>query len=155
MMSIAIEVAREATAEVRTLLDELNAALAGYADDQRHALSIDQLFQPGIRFFLARSADAAVGCGGVAFLDGYAEVKRMYTRQSVRGKGVGKILLGRIEEEARKAGLSILRLETGIHQQDALRFYENMGFRRRGPFGAYLGLPPRAIATSLFYEKPL
>jgi putative acetyltransferase len=154
-MEIAIELATAATREVVDLLDELNAALAGYTADQRHALSTDQLFQPGIRFFLARSDGVAVGCGGVAFFDGYAEVKRMYAKPSVRGQGVAKALLRRIESEAQGAGVALLRLETGLYQQDALRFYERAGFRRCGAFGSYLALPPRAIETSLFYEKPL
>ena len=154
-MDVAIELAKAPTEEAIGLLDELNTALAGYADDQRHALSIEQLFQSGVRFFLARSNGVAVACGGVAIFDGYAEVKRMYSKPSVRGKGVAKALLHRIESEARGAGAAVLRLETGVHQQDALRFYEGAGFRRRGAFGPYATMPARAIETSLFYEKPL
>ena len=86
---------------------------------------------------------------------GYAELKRMYTKVSVRGRGVAKALLGRIESEARGAGASVLRLETGLYQHEALRFYEGVGFLRCGPFGPYATMPARAIETSLFYEKPL
>src|ERR1039457_4384767 len=155
-MAIDIELVKAATQEVTELLDELNAALSDpYGADQRHALSIDRLFQPGVRFFVARVGGGAVACGGVAFLDGYAEVKRMYSKLSVRGRGVAKALLGRIESEARGAGATVLRLETGVYQHDALRFYEGVGFRRRGPFGPYLEMPARAIELSLFYEKPL
>jgi len=154
-MDIAIEVATAPTPEIVGLLDELNAALAGYTPEQRHALSIDQLFQPGVQFFVARLGGEAVACGGVALFDDYAEVKRMYSKLSVRGKGIAKALLRRIEDEARSAGAPVLRLETGAYQLEALRFYESMGFRRRGPFGPYLKLPQRAIELSLFYEKPL
>ena len=69
-----------------------------------------------MRFFLARLDGIAVGCGGVAVFDDYAEVKRMYTRPSVSGRGLAKGLLRRIEDDARAAGKSVLRLETGIHQ---------------------------------------
>jgi len=155
-MDVVIELTQSPTPEVLDLLGELDAALSGpYAADQRHALSVEQLFQPHIRFFLARLDGVAVACGGVAFLDGYGEVKRMYSRSRARGLGLAKALLGRIEAEARGAGLSLLRLETGIHQLEALRFYEGAGFRRRAPFGSYLDLPPHAIETSLFYEKAL
>ena len=133
-MDVAIELANAPTAEIVGLLDELNKALSGYADDQRHALSIDQLFQPGVLFFLARLAGEAVGCGGVAFFDDYAEVKRMYSKPSVRGQGVARALLKRLEDEARGAGQKILRLETGIHQHEALRFYEKSGFERCDAF---------------------
>ena len=155
-MNLAIERVGAPTPEVVELLDGLNEALSvGYAPDQRHALSLDQLFQPGVRFFLARSDGVPVACGGVAFLDGFAEVKRMYARPSVRGTGVAMAVLRRLEEEARGAGETILRLETGIHQHEALRFYEKAGFKRRGAFGDYLRKPPHTIATSVFFEKSL
>ena len=153
-MDIAIELAEAATPEIAELLDELNVALAGpYAADQRHALSIERLFQPDVRFFVVRAEGVAVACGGVAFYDGYAEVKRMYARPAVRGRGVAKALLRRIEAEARAGGATLLRIETGLYQQEALRFYEGAGFRRCGPFGPYAAMPPRAIELSLFYEK--
>ncbi len=72
---------------------------------------------------------------------------------SMRGKGVAALLLKRLEDEARAAGETILRLETGIHQHEALRFYEKAGFRRCDAFGAYLEKPPHSIATSVFFEK--
>ncbi len=153
-MDVTIEPVKAATPEVLELLEELNRALAGpYSEEQRHALSADQLFQPGIRFFVARLAGEAVACGGIAFLEGYAELKRMYSKPSVRGRGVAKALLGRLEAEAREAGATLLRIETGAYQQEAIRFYEAAGFERRGPFGPYAEMPPRAIETSLFYEK--
>ena len=153
-MDLEIEVATTATAEVRALLEELDAALAGpYADDQQHGFSLDELFRPEVRFFVARVEGAPAGCGGVALLDGYAEVKRMYVRDGARGCGVADALLARIETEARAAGLAVLRLETGTHQHAALRFYERAGFRRCGAFGPYARMPARAIEMSLFYEK--
>ena len=151
-----VERAETATPEVVELLAELDAVLAGpYATDQRHALSIEKLFQPDVRFFVARLEGVAVACGGVAFCDGYAELKRMYAKPAVRGRGVAKALLRRLEAEARAAGATLLRIETGIYQEEALRFYEGAGFRRCGPFGPYAEMPPRAIELSLFYEKPV
>jgi putative acetyltransferase len=155
-MTVVIEQARAATAEIVELLAELDAVLSGpYAADQRHALSVEQLFQPDVRFFVARLDGAAVACGGVAFCDGYAEVKRMYSRPSVRGRGVAKALLRRLEAEACAAGATLLRIETGVYQQEALRFYEGAGFHRCGAFGPYAEMPPRAIELSLFYEKAM
>jgi len=149
-----IERAHAPTPEVVELLTELDAALAGpYSADQRHALSIEKLFQPDVRFFLARLDGRAVACGGVAFYDGYAELKRMYAKPAVRRRGVAKAVLHRLEAEARDAGATLLRIETGLYQEEALRFYEGAGFRRCGAFGPYADMPPHAIETSLFYEK--
>jgi putative acetyltransferase len=155
-MSITIERAVEASPEVYDLIGELNDLFgAAYESHQRHGLSIVQLFEPHVRFFLARLDGFAVGCGGVALFADYAEVKRMYTRPAGRGRGVAKALLYRIEDEARAANKSVLRLETGTYQQEAIGLYERMGFRPRGPFGPYATMPARNIETSLFFEKTL
>jgi putative acetyltransferase len=107
-----------------------------------------------MRFFLARLDGLAVGCGGVALFEDYAEVKRMYTRPATRGRGVAKALLIKIEEEARAGGVPVLRLETGVRQPEAIGLYERMGFRPCAAFGPYATMPVENIRTSLFYEKP-
>ena len=53
-MNITIERVVEATPEVHDLTGELNDVLgAAYEADQRHGLSIAQLFDPNVRFFVA------------------------------------------------------------------------------------------------------
>src|SRR4051794_34137695 len=103
-MDISVERALAPSPELAQIVGELDAVLGAlYSAEQRHGVRIAQLFEPNIRFFLAYADGRPVGCGGIAFFDGYAEVKRMYTRESVRGKGVSKVLLARLEEEARAA----------------------------------------------------
>ena len=110
-MNLTMERMAAVTDEVRQLLAELDVALAGnYLPEQRHALSVEQLFGGNVRFFVARVDGIAVGCGGVAFYDGYAEVKRMYTRPTARRMGVATGVLRHLEGEARGAGHTILRL---------------------------------------------
>ena len=153
---VTIELVKAPTAEVIALLDGLNAALAGpYTEEQRHALPVDRLFQPNIRFFIARQDGEAVACGGIGFYDGFAELKRMYSKPSVRGRGVAWKLLARLELEASNAGQSLLRIETGAYQDEAIRFYERAGYCRCEAFGPYAAMPPAAIETSVFYEKRL
>jgi putative acetyltransferase len=153
---VTVERVEEPTAEVRALLAELDAFLAAaYTAEQRHGVSIEALFTPQIRFFIARLDGKANGCAGVALFDTYAEVKRMYVREAVRGRGVAQALLARIEREARESGVALLRLETGIHQPAAIRLYERAGFVRCAAFGPYAAMPPAAIAASLFYAKAL
>src|SRR5207248_6334788 len=153
---IAIEQLTGPTRDAAALIAELDGVLgAVYEPEQRHGLSIEQVFGPHVRFFVARLDGEAVGCGAVALFEGYAEVKRMYTREAARGRGVGKALLACIEEAARAAGKPMLRLETGTLQAAAIGLYEQSGFRRCEAFGPYATLPPHRIATSLFYEKSL
>jgi putative acetyltransferase len=142
------------TEDVRVLVEELEAVLsAEYLPEQRHGLSLDAIFRPHVRFFLAVVDGEAVGCGGVALFDDFAEVKRMYVRPSARGHGVARALLERIEDETRAAGVTVLRLETGDKQADALRLYRRWGFTDCPAFGAYAKMEPHTIATSLFLEK--
>jgi putative acetyltransferase len=153
---VRIEAAPTATEEVRALVGELETVLsAEYPPEQRHGLALDAIFQPHIRFFVARLRGAAVGCGGVALLSDYAEVKRMYVRDVARRQGVADAILARIEEEVRGAGLSLLRLETRERQIAAMRFYARTGFRRCPAFGVYALMEPQAIAASAFLEKQI
>jgi putative acetyltransferase len=161
-MSITVEHVQTATDDARMLIGELDAVLhADSPPEQRHGLSVDRIFQPGVMFFIARLDGEAVGCGGVAFLSGagdgngdaLAEVKRMYVRPAARGRDIARTILARLEDEARARGVGRLVLETGDNRHAAIRLYERNGFTRRGAFGAYASMPPRAIERSVFFEK--
>ena len=144
------------TTDVGALVDALNHDLAQhYAPEQQHGLALEAIFQPSIRFFVATLDGEAVGCGGIALCDGYAEIKRMYVRETARRSGVADALMARLEAEARSAGLARLLLETGNAQVAALDFYRRCGFVPTESFGPYAALPPHSIATSIFMEKRL
>jgi putative acetyltransferase len=156
VVDVTIERVAVATDEIRELLDELNAALSGpYLPEQHHYVPFEQLFEDNVRFFAARVDGVAVGCGGVAFYDGFAEVKRMFTRPTARRLGVAAAVLRKLEAEAKGAGYTVLRLETGMYQDEAIAFYERKGFTECAAFGDYLGMTPREIETSVFYEKSI
>lgn len=155
-MSLVLEHITAPTDDARALIGELDAELgAAYPPEQRHGLSVTRLFQPGVAFLVARLDGEAVGCGGVAFGDGLAEVKRMYVRPSARGRNVAGAILGRLEEEALARGVGRLVLETGDVQHAAVRFYERAGFTRCAAFGAYATMPPEAVQRSVFFEKQI
>ena len=104
---------------------------------------------------VARDADGtAVGCGALRALgDGAAEVKRMYVVPSARGRGVSRVLLGGLEVAARQRGWTVLRLETGPRQPEAIALYEGAGYRPIPAFGAYVEEPD--AGCSLYYERVL
>ena len=156
MTGIVIEQAEGPTDEVRLLIGELDAELSQhYPPEQRHGLTLDAIFAPHVRFFVARADGQPAGCGGVAFRDGFAEVKRMYVRPEARGRGVADAILARLVSEVSAAGLPLLRLETGTQQQAAIRFYRRAGFRACGAFEPYASMPPHNVATSVFLEMPV
>jgi putative acetyltransferase len=153
-MSIVLEQVHEPTDDVRLLVGELDAELSGvYSEAQQHGLSVERIFRPGILFFIARLDGAPAGCGGIAFEDDFAEVKRMYVRPAARGHGVAQAILAKIESEARARAVKRLTLETGDVRHAAMRLYERAGFTRCNAFGAYTQMPPSAVERSVFYEK--
>lgn len=144
------------TDDVRMLVGLLNDELGSlYSPEQRHGLNLDALFQPHIRFFLAYWRDQPAGCGGVAFFEGFAEIKRMYVRAELRGQGVADAIMARLMAEASMAGHTLMRLETGVYSGAAIQFYRRSGFEVCGAFEPYTAMPPQTIVTSVFMEMRL
>ena len=121
-----------------------------YPPSSNHFLDLEQLAQPDIRFFVARREGAPLACGALRIARDYGEVKRMYVAPSARGQGLGRAILARIESEAARAGLRVMRLETGNLQAEALALYRSAGYVDCGTFGEY-----RPDPLSLFLEKRL
>ena len=138
--------------DVARLLEALDAYQSSlYPLESNHFLDVEALAAPSIRFFVARRGPEALGCGALR-IDGaaYGELKRMFVAPAARGTRLGRCILERIEEEARREGLAWLRLETGIHQPEALGLYRSAGYVEREAFGEYKPDP-----LSVFMEKRL
>jgi putative acetyltransferase len=151
-MSVAISPERPDSPDAVSLIGELDAHLEPlYPAASRHGLSVARLLAENVDFFLLRSDGVPAGCGGIRFVDDdYGEIKRMFVRPAYRGRGFGGRILDRLAEHARSRGIALLRLETGIHQREAIGLYERMGFQRIPPFGPYTDDP-----LSLCLEKRL
>lgn len=138
--------------EVRAMLEQLDAYCAAlYPAESNHLMDIASLLQDGVLFLVARDVEGrAVGCAALVRREGYGEIKRMFVDPARRGGGTGRQLLEQLTMFARMSGLQVLRLETGIHQPEAIGLYERAGFVRCEPFGDYQPDP-----LSLFMEKKL
>jgi putative acetyltransferase len=155
-VSIRIERATGPTPDVCLLVGELEDGLSRlYVAEQQHGLALDDLFVPHIQLYVAHVDGAAVGCGGVALFDRFAELKRMFVRENARGRGIADAILKRLEDVVREVGLSCVKLETGIHQHAALRFYRRNGYNFCNPFPPYTTLDQKAIEASIFMDKTL
>jgi len=93
-------------------------------------------------FVIAYADGIPAGCGAIRLLDrDTAEIKRMYVKPTVRGRGVARRVLASLEAEARSLGVKRVVLETGERQPEALALYSHSGFSRIPAFGEYLGSP--------------
>ncbi|WP_037082361.1 GNAT family N-acetyltransferase [Neorhizobium vignae] len=147
---IAIEPPRQA--EVMRLLELSDAYAASlYPAESNHMVDVATLEKPGVSFFVARREGTVLGCSAlVAAEDGTGEIKRMFVAEAARGLKLGKRLIEAILERAGELSLAVVRLETGIHQPQAIGLYRAYGFTEIGPFADY-----RPDPLSIFMEKRL
>ncbi len=149
-MHIALE--DPARPDIIRLLDEGEAYAAKlYPADCNYMLPLDALRAGNVRFYVARDDEGrALGTGAIVLHGDWAEIKRMWVVPEARGRGLARALLGMLESAARIDGTHRLRLETGIHNREALVLYRRAGFQDRGPFADY---PPAPL--SVFLEKDM
>jgi ribosomal protein S18 acetylase RimI-like enzyme len=138
-LAIVIHAERPDTPDAVALIEELDEHLASsYARESRHGFSVEKLLRDQVSFYVTRDEGMPAGCGGVMLVgEEYAEIKRMWVRPAFRGRGLGRLMLTQLIDHAKARGLKTIRLETGIHQHDAIALYERSGFRRIPPFGPY------------------
>ena len=136
--------------DVLAMIEALDALMTSlYPPESNHLLDVAALSDPAVTFLVARAGSEAVGCG--ALLNdprGWGELKRMYVRPDRRGQRIGKRMLVELEAIARAKGLRLLRLETGIHNAEALALYRRADFTECPAFGDYAPDP-----LSIFMEK--
>jgi len=81
---------------------------------------------------------------------GDAELKRMFVMPELRGRGLARRILARLEEDARAAGRTRMVLETGVQQPEAISLYTSSGYQPTAKFGLF-----RFEENSRCYAKPL
>lgn len=106
---------------------------------------------PTGRLLLAEYEGRLAGCVALHRLeDGICEMKRLYLRPQLRGKGLGRALVDRIIAEARQLGYQRLRLDTVEPiMKDAVALYCKIGFREVPPYRI------NPIAGALYMELEL
>lgn len=141
--------------DVREMITELNEVMRPLTPPEfQFQMTAEQIAETSSTLFVARDETGfALGMGALKIHDAeLGEVKRMYTRDKARGKGVGFKLLQAVENLAAEKGLNILKLETGESPafEAACKIYERNGF---SVCGAFLDYPDSG--WSRFYEKKI
>ncbi|SMG60904.1 GNAT family N-acetyltransferase [Cedecea sp. NFIX57] len=139
--------------ELQALVAELDAFQQQlYPAESNHCVELTTVAEGKIRCLLVHNQQAeAVGCGALLLQDnGEGELKRIFIKPSSRGLKLGETIVAGLEAEARQAGCDVLRLETGIHQQPAIRLYQNCRYSICEAFSPYQPDP-----LSIFMVKHL
>jgi len=88
-----------------------------------------ELVPPAGALIVARLGDKPIGCGALKFHgDAPAELKRMWIAPTARGLGVGRRMLHELEQYARSAGVTVVRLETNRTLTEAIALYRRSGY---------------------------
>jgi DNA-binding MarR family transcriptional regulator/GNAT superfamily N-acetyltransferase len=121
---------------------------AGYDPALALPAAADEMTPPNGFFLVATLNGEPVGCGGMKCRPDAGEIKRMWVAASRRGLGIGRRILGRLEDLARERRLPRVRLETNKVLTEAQSLYRNSGYREVPAFNA----EPYA---HLWFEKSL
>ena len=85
--------------------------------------------EPNGGLCLALRNNKAVGIAGIKrFNESECELKRMYVQPGSRGFGIGKLLLNRCIEIARKLNYDTIKLDTADFMKSAIKLYTDNGF---------------------------
>ncbi|SHM72836.1 Acetyltransferase (GNAT) family protein [Chitinophaga jiangningensis] len=90
---------------------------------------------------IAYIGQEAVGCACFReFNDHTIEIKRMFVKPELRGKGIALGILHELENWAKELHYSYAILETGKRQPEAISLYQKSGFTVMDNYGPYIGM---------------
>jgi putative acetyltransferase len=131
--------------------DSLGFSLCFQGFDQELAGLPGDYAPPDGRLLLAEYRGQPAGCVALHKLDsGICEMKRLYLRPQLRGRGVGRALAEAVIAEARAIGYRKMRLDTVEPvMPNAVAMYRRLGFLEIEPYRA------NPIAGALYMELVL
>ncbi|MGH7760244.1 MAG: GNAT family N-acetyltransferase [Candidatus Dormibacteraceae bacterium] len=132
---VRIEAVTEPTPEVHAalarLLPQLNPQLPVPTMERLRAIIAD----PAVTLLYARDGDQVVGTTTVIVYTTpfwiKARLDEVVVDESARGRGVGAALVQASLDLARKKGVEVVELQSGVQRQEANRLYPRMGFKLR------------------------
>jgi GNAT superfamily N-acetyltransferase len=126
--------------EFLSLVRQLDAELSGRYGEEQSKFDPYNILDETAHILLVYSEQEPVGCGcfrpypGVA---GAVEIKRMYVKRAMRGKGIAGIILKELEAWAAALGYTKALLETGTKQPEAVASYTRAGYTVTENYGPY------------------
>jgi GNAT superfamily N-acetyltransferase len=135
VVRLRVDVVTEATSEVyaalERLLPQLSSELAIPTMERLQAIVSD----PAVSLLLARDDGQIVGTTTVIVYTTpfwiKARLDEVVVDEAARGKGVGAALVRASLDLARKKGVEVVELQSGLQREAAQRLYVRMGFKLR------------------------
>ncbi|MCU1362107.1 MAG: MarR family transcriptional regulator [Ilumatobacteraceae bacterium] len=119
----------EAVWALTQYFDELDRRFAGGFDAAEALVAASALNPPSGLLVVAKLGDDVVGCGAIQWIDDVTgEIKRMWVDSTRRGIGLGKGLLGHLEQQVWSSGRSRVVLDTNESLAEAIAMYRGLGY---------------------------
>jgi len=93
--------------------------------------------------WVAVEGSNVIGLVGLVFVDHEVEIEPLIVSKTYRGKGIGKQLIDRVIEEARKRDVRLLNIKPVARNTQAIKFLYQQGFRNLGYFELFIDLTGR------------
>lgn len=126
--------------ETRLLFREyekwLNVSLCFQGFEEELISLPDKYAAPEGRLYILKYNDNFSGCIALRKIeDDICEMKRLYLKEDIRGKGIGKELVEKIIKDAKDIGYKKMRLDTIKEKMpNAVSMYERYGFVEIEPY---------------------
>ena len=99
----------------------------GYGDELEHLQ--EKYAAPEGAIYILTADGEDIGCIALRKIDEKTcEVKRVFLQMAYRGKGLGRLMMERVIEDARRAGYREMVLDTLPIMKGACGLYDRMGF---------------------------
>lgn len=137
--------------EAKSLIKELDDYQAFlYPAESNHLESLEALGNENVVMLGIKEKNAVLAIGAVKIFEDYGEIKRVFVPEVHRGKGLAKMIMAALEKALVEKNVWCAKLETGIHQHEAIGLYRRLGYQECNPFGSYQTDP-----LSVFMSKRL
>jgi N-acetylglutamate synthase-like GNAT family acetyltransferase len=93
------------------------------------------------QIWVAVTKNGVVGFTGLEIENEEAKIEPVIVSKTYRRKGVGRMLVEKAMDEARKKGVKFLSVMPVARNEDAIRFFYEMGFRNLGQVQLFMDFP--------------
>jgi putative acetyltransferase len=130
----------ELLAETKILFREyekwLNVSLCFQGFEEEVITLPGKYAPPDGRLYIVKSENTLCGCIGLRKIeDGICEMKRLFLKTEMRGKGIGNALIAKIIQDAKTIGYIKMRLDTIKEKMPkAVEIYKSYGFIETEPY---------------------